>query len=236
MTATQYRIPSPTEASKALVASATEALASDPALTVEEALNLTALPKDDGASTVQEATDALKRAKDTAATFARLRFDAVALAYSTGRVGKGAMYPNQRALASALGMTQGRVSQILKAQSEAEAVRERKSALKDAAKQGGVSDVEGISSTLHHIATDGTPAEIAEAVEALSAGRIPSGPAKTLDVEALVKATERLLTMSGEVINVETDRDAVERVVKMLTTARANLSAAIATKPERVSA
>ena len=231
MTDTQYRIPAQTEDSKALVTAAREALAADDTLTVESALALDVQPKDDGASAVKAAEEALKASKRNAQTFARLRFDAVALAYSTGRVGKGQMYPNQRVLAKALGMTQGRVSQILKAQTEAERVSAARSALKAAAKAGGVADVDGLSQTVQAIATDGTPEEVAAAVQAFEAGRIPSGPARTLDTDRLVQAAERVLTLSGDVIDVSADRDAVERVIAMLTTARGNLTSALKTAP-----
>ena len=231
-----YTIPSVTEASKALVASAREALESDASLTVEVALALDTLPKDDGQAAVEAAERALRESKDQRATFARLRFDAVALAYGTGRVGKGRMYAGQRELAKALGMTQGRVSQILTAQKNAEIVRERKTSLRAAAAKGGLdTKTEGLASTIHAVAVDATPAQVRETIEALESGRIPSGPARTMDAEALVKACERILTMSADAIDVNADRDAVERAVKMLTTARANLAHGIRSSVENVS-
>lgn len=231
-----YTIPSVTEASKVLVASALEALESDASLTVEAALSLDTLPKDDGQAAVDAAEAALKASKEQRATFARLRFDAVALAYGTGRVGRGLMYANQRELAKALGMTQGRVSQILTAQKNAEVVRGRKTSLRAAAAKGGLdSKTEGLSSTIHALAVDGTPDEIKATVKALESGRIPSGPARTLDAEALIKACERVLSMSADAIDVTADRDAIERAVKMLTTARANLAHGIRSSVENVS-
>lgn len=231
-----YTIPSVTEASKALVASAREALEGDASLTVEAALALDTLPKDDGQAAVEAAERALRESKDQRATFARLRFDAVALAYGTGRVGRGLMYANQRELAKALGMTQGRVSQILTAQKNAEDVRERKASLRAAAAKGGLdTKTEGLSSTIHAVAVDATPAQVRETIEALESGRIPSGPARTLDTDALIRAAEKVLTMSGECVDVTADRDAIERAIKMLTTARANLSHAIRTASDNVS-
>lgn len=235
-TMSTYTIPSVTEASKALVASAREALEGDASLTVEAALALDTLPKDDGQAAVEAAEAALKASKEQRATFARLRFDAVALAYGTGRVGKGKMYAGQRELAKALGMTQGRVSQILTAQKQRETIKARKAALRAAAASGGLdTKTEGLASTIHALAVDGTPDEIKATVTALEAGRIPTGPARTLDTDALIKACERILVMSGECVLVTADRDAIERAIKMLTTARANLSHAIRTAPDNVS-
>jgi transcriptional regulator with XRE-family HTH domain len=213
-----------------IVASALEALTADATVTVQSALGLSALPADDGAGEVERATEALKKAREANVTFAAIRDAGVGLAYATGRVGKGRMYAGQRELAKALGMTQGRVSQILKAQKARETVKARKTALRAAAASGGLdTKTAGLASTIHALAMDGTPDEIKATVVALEAGRIPTGPARTLDTDALIKACERVLVMSGECIDVTADRDAIERAMKMLTTARANLSHAIRT-------
>jgi hypothetical protein len=225
---TVYVIPSATDASKAIVTPAEEALSKDDALRVEDALGLASLPSDDGASEVEDATETLRKAKERAALYARLRFDAVRLAYSTGRVGKGRMYSGQRDLAKAIGVTQARVSQILTAQSEAERVAQVKSTLRDAAKRGDVASIDGVSSTIHALAKDGTPEEVAAAVASLEAGALATGPVRTMDTDALVRAAETLLTLTGDVVTDATDLDAVRRVVAMLTTARANLSKALA--------
>lgn len=226
MTATTaYTIPSATDASRSIVSAATEAL-TDPTVRVEDALGLATLPTDDGAKAVSDATEALKTAKANAQTYARLRFDGVALAYSTGRVGKGRMYSGQRDLAKALGMTQGRVSQILTAQATAERVGQVKRTLKDAAKQGGISDVEGLSSVIHAIATDSPDADtIAAHVEALTAGKVPTHVATVgeMDTDALLRLAERVLVLSGGVVSSATDRDALARVAAMLTTATNNV-------------
>ena len=223
-TSTTYVIPSATDASRTIVSAATEAL-TDPSVRVEDALGLASLPKDDGAKDVEDATEALKRAKATAGTYTRLRYEGVRLAYATGRVGKGKMYPNQTTLAKALGMTQGRVSQILTAQSEAERVAQVKRTLKDAAKQGGISDVEGLSSVIHAIATDATPEDVASHVASLTAGKVPVHVATVgeVDTDALVRLAERVLTLSGGVITASTDREALTRVIAMLATASNNL-------------
>lgn len=228
-----------------IVASAREALTADASVTVEDALGLSvlpaddgvkAVPADDGVKAVHDATEALKKAREANKTFAAIRDAGVGLAYSTGRVGKGRMYAGQRELAKALGMTQGRVSQILKAQKARETVKARKTALRAAAASGGLdTKTEGLASTIHALAVDGTPDEIKATVVALEAGRIPTGPARTLDTDALIKACERVLVMSGECINVTADRDAITRVIAMLTTARANLTAAIRTDAGNVS-
>jgi hypothetical protein len=237
MSTSTYRIPSATDESRTIVTAAEKVLTDSPETPAHVALGLDGIPSEkDAAQAVEDAEKVLTTAKHNAQTFSRLRFEGVRLAYSLGQVGKGKAYANQRDLARALGMTQGRVSQILTAQKDAEKVAQVKRTLRDAAKQGGVSDIEGVSSTLHAIAVDASPDEVAQAVEALQAGRIPSGPARTLDVDALVKAAEKVLTMSGEVVNVDTDRDQIERVVKMLTTARANLSAAIKTEQAHIPA
>jgi hypothetical protein len=228
-----------------IVASAREALTADETVTVQDALGLSVLPEDDdvkavpaddGAGEVERATEALKKAREANVTFAAIRDAGVDLAYSTGRVGKGRMYAGQRELAKALGMTQGRVSQILKAQKARETVKARKTALRAAAASGGLdTKTAGLASTIHALAVDGTPEEIKATVVALEAGRIPFGPARTLDTDALIKACERVLVMSGECIDVTADRDAIERAVTMLTTARANLSHAIRTASDNVS-
>lgn len=219
-----------------IVASALEALTADESVTVESALGLPALPTDDGAGDVERATEALRKAREANVKFAAIRDAGVGLAYSTGRVGKGKMYAGQRELAKALGMTQGRVSQILTAQKKRETVKARKTALRAAAASGGLdTKTEGLASTIHALAVDGTADEIKATVVALEQGRIPSGPARTLDTDALIKACERVLVMSGECVDVTADRDAVERAVKMLTTARANLTHAIRTASDNVS-
>ncbi len=219
-----------------IVASALAALTDDATARVEDALGLSVLPADDGAKAVDDATEALRKAREANVTFAAIRDAGVGLAYSTGRVGRGKMYAGQRELAKALGMTQGRVSQIHKAQKEREVVKARKTALRAAAASGGLdTKTEGLASTIHALAVDGTPDEIKATVVALEAGRIPTGPARTLDTDALIKACERVLVMSGECIDVTADRDAVERAVKMLTTARHNLTMAIRTASDNVS-
>lgn len=225
MSTQTYTIPSATEETRALVATAREALEQDAALTVQQALSLDTLPKDDGAHDVEQATKALQTAKASAATYARLRFDAVALAYSTGRVGRGKMYGGQRDLAKALGMTQPRVSQILASQVENERISQNKRTLRDAAKQGGVSDVEGLSGVIHAIATDADTPTFREHVAALTAGKVPVHVATVgeMDTDALVRLAERVLTLSGAVVTDATDRDAIARAIAMLTTAANNL-------------
>lgn len=225
-----YSIPTATDATRSLVAKATEALAKDATLTVEDALGLSVIPTDDGAKAVEDAKATLATATENAKTFARIRFDAVALAYSTERVGSGRMYPNQRALAKALGMTQPRVSQIVAAQRDAERVATVKATLRAAAKAGAVdTSIDGLSSVLHSIAKDGTSEDVAAAVATLTAGALPVAVTvvQAMDTDALVKAAERLLVLSGGLIDASTDRDAVARVGAMMAQANRNLAHAM---------
>ena len=113
-TTTTYVIPSVTDKSRSIVASAEALLKDDATHPAHVALGLDVAPNErESAKREADAAAALKREQEQRATLSRLRFDGVRLAYSYGQVGKGKVYAGQRDLARALGMTQGRVSQIL---------------------------------------------------------------------------------------------------------------------------
>jgi hypothetical protein len=232
-----YVIPSPTDESRKITNAAEEALTKDPSVPVHEALGMGVAPTDKVcAQRIADAKAVVATLEHDAATFARLRFEGVRMALALNQIGKGRQYPTQTDLGKALGITQGRVSQMKTAIAVAEKRTATRAALKAAARKGGLdAKVEGLSSTIHSLSVDATPEQVKQAVVALESGKVPSGPARTMDVPALVKVAERLLTMTGDAVDVTADRDEIERVVKMLTTARANLVSAIRTTPANTS-
>lgn len=172
---------------------------------------------------VTVAQQALDTASAQAATWAAIRFDAVAIAHRTGALGKGRAF-TQTTLAKVLGLTQGRVSQILAVVREEDRVATQRKRMADAAKVGKVDD-DNLGSVLANIARNGTEEDVTAAVQTLESGKVPGKVerATVLDPKALATLVERVVRMSSLPISSDTDTDAVERAAKALALAAENI-------------
>lgn len=125
---------------------------------------------------------------------------------------------SQRALATALGVSQPRISQVVNALKAENDRKVKAQALKDAAARGGItvkgeenSHVRGVIADLAK--TD----DVSEAVKTLESGKVPSLPVKVASVADVVAAVTALENLTANGLTVDkSDRDDLATAVKTL--------------------
>lgn len=181
---------------------------------------------------VTDAESALAVAKGMSADWSALRLDVVRLAVRHGflaiKRGQRGATLKQEDVATLIGVSQPRVSQMLATIREEKAHADRLATLHAAAKTSGI-DRESYADAARSIARNGTDEDVQRAAESLAKGKAPAAlapKASTLDTARLLATVERVVKMSTDVVDDSTDRDAVERACRAMETAIRNLRSA----------